>query len=99
LLKRKPDPGHLNETYFLTLLVRIAAPAKFCSEWRSKVRQPFISQQSDSDAYGGSWYFPDGDPAAKWGGRLYCTVVSSLIMSARVRVKIWSDGEEGDFPL
>jgi hypothetical protein len=99
LLEREPRPSQLNESYFLMLLVRLAAPNEANRDWRSEIRETLIAMQSDSDALDGSWYLPDGEPATKWGGRLYCTTVSTLIMSVRFQVRIWPGPEDDDFPL
>jgi len=101
LSKRKPRPGRLNETYFLTSLLWFAGDDAADRKWRSEVRHQLTSRQSTKDPHAGSWHFPDGEPAVKWGGRLYCTAVSTLILAVRyrpTRLKL-PPSVTDDFPL
>jgi hypothetical protein len=99
LLKRPTQPDRISETYFLMLLVQLAAE-KDERDWRLKIRHALISKQSTTGPYRGSWYFPNGEPAVEWGGRLYCTAVATLILSMRHRLKVRSSqGSDDEFPL
>jgi hypothetical protein len=48
--------------------------------WTAKVRDHLLETQVLSGPNAGSWHQTDGEAALQWGGRLYCTVMSTLVL-------------------
>jgi hypothetical protein len=100
LSDRGPRPGRLNETYFATLLFRLAASDEAYRKWLSDVQDQLSPLQAASGRHRGSWHLRSDDPGTVWGGRLYCTVMCALILE--VRYHWWRRPrpvDDDDFPL
>jgi hypothetical protein len=53
--------------------------------WNTASRDQLLSQQAKEGHTAGSWYFSTGQTTIEYGGRLYCTALSALMLEVYYR--------------
>jgi hypothetical protein len=86
LSKMGPSKSNSYYNYYATQVLRQEGGAKW-TKWNDVLREQLVKSQSKDGAEAGSWYIP-GDHGAERGGRIYCTVMATLVLESYYRHRL-----------